>query len=385
MARVDDLSRSLVAFEQHSTLVVVVEMSKSSWLVTGLVPGVTRQPLKKLAADCESLLRLVRRWQEEAVKAGRRVSRTVLAYEAGRDGFWLARWLRSREMESYVIHPTSVAVSREHKRAKTDRLDTALLLRAFLGWLRGEPKHCTMAAIPTLEEEDAKRPNRERDRLTREQTGLINRLKSALARLGICGIKPGQHKTAKLLESLRTPEGQPIPPLTLAELRRDLERLALVREQLRAIEKGRRHRLQEAPDAGMHPKMRLLSRVVGLGEATADTLAHEIFYRLLRDEKAVGRYGGMTGSPQASGKRHREKGLAKAGNAKVRQVMLQLAWRMLLFQKESALVGWYQARIAAGARKKTMIVALARKLLVALWRLVTTGEVPDGFVMRPAV
>jgi transposase len=385
MARVDDLSRSLVAFEQPSTLVVVVEMSKSSWLVTGLVPGITRQPLKKLAADCESLLRLVRRWQEEAVKAGRKVSRTVLAYEAGRDGFWLARWLRSREVESYVIHPTSVAVSREHKRAKTDRLDTALLLRAFLGWLRGEPKHCTMAAIPTLEEEDAKRPNRERDRLTREQTGLINRLKSALARLGIRGLEPGQRKTAKLLESLRTPEGQTIPPLTLAELGRDLERLALVREQLRAIEKGRRHRLQEAPDAGMHPKMRLLNRVVGLGEATADTLAHEIFYRPLRDEKAVGRYGGMTGSPQASGKRRREQGLAKAGNAKVRQVMLQLAWRMLLFQKESALVRWYQARIAAGARKKTMIMALARKLLVALWRLVTTGEVPEGFVMRSAV
>jgi len=385
MARVDDLSRCLVAFEQHSTVVVVVEMSQSHWLVTGLVPGITRQPLKKLAADCESLLRLVKRWQEEAVKAGRKVSRTVLAYEAGRDGFWLARWLRSREVESYVIHPTSVAVSREHKRAKTDRLDTALLLRALLGWLRGEPKHCTMAAIPTLEEEDAKRPNRERDRLTREQTGLINRLKSALARLGIRGLEPGQRKTAKLLESLRTPEGRTIPPLTLAELGRDLERLALVREQLRAIEKGRRHRLQEAPDAGMHPKMRLLNRVFGLGEATADTLAHEIFYRLLRDEKAVGRYGGMTGSPQASGKRRREQGLAKAGNAKVRQVMLQLAWRMLLFQKESALVRWYQARIAAGARKKTMIVALARKLLVALWRLVTTGEVPEGFVMRPAV
>lgn len=384
MAQVEDLSRCLVAFDQNSTLVAVVEMSRSSWLVAGMVPGIARQPMKKVEPDGEALLRVLQRWRDEAVKAGRTVTRIVLAYEAGRDGFWLARWLRRHGVESYVIHPTSVTVSREHKRAKTDRLDAVMLLRVLLGWLRGERGHCSMAAIPTLEEEDAKRPNREHERLTREQTSLINRTKSALAWLGIRGFKPEQRKSAKLLATLRTPEGQPIPPLTLAELRRDLERLEVVREQLRAIEKARRERVDQAPEAGLHPMMRLLGRVVGLGEETSDTLANEIFYRKLRDEKAVGRYGGLTGSPHESGTKRREKGLAKAGNRRVRRIMIPLAWRMVLFQKDSALVQWYQARVTAGARKKTMIVALARRLLVALWRLVTTGEVPEGLVMRPA-
>ena len=162
MAKQNDLSRSLIAFEQNNTLIAVIEMSLNSWLVTGIVPAVERQPLKKMSVDEEALLQLLYRWRDEATKAGRKITRIAVAFEAGRDGFWLARWLRSRGIEAYVIHPTSVAVPREHRRAKTDRLDTELLKRAFLGWLRGEPDHCSMAAIPTLQEEDAKRPNRER-------------------------------------------------------------------------------------------------------------------------------------------------------------------------------------------------------------------------------
>ena len=146
MAQVNDLSRSLTAFDPISTLVVVVEMSKASWLVSGVVPGVERQPLKKLEPDATALLRLIERWRNEAVRAGRPISRVALAYEAGRDGFWLARWLRAHRVEAYVIHPSSVPVSREHRRAKTDRLDTGLLKRSLIGWLRGEKKHCTMAA-----------------------------------------------------------------------------------------------------------------------------------------------------------------------------------------------------------------------------------------------
>ena len=146
----NDLSRSLVAFDQNSTLVAVVELSLKTWLVAGLVPGLTRQPLKKQGADADGLLALLHRWQAEAIKAGHQIERTVVAFEAGRDGFWLARWLRARGIESHVIHPTSIPVSREHRRAKSDRLDTELLMRALLGWLRGEPKHCSMVAVPTL-------------------------------------------------------------------------------------------------------------------------------------------------------------------------------------------------------------------------------------------
>jgi transposase len=185
MPQVDDLSRSLVELKQDTTLVAVVEMSQSSWLVAGLVPGVDRRPLKKLEPDPVALQRLLERWRAEGMKGGRPIERIVLAYEAGRDGFWLARWLRARGIEVQVIHSTSVAVSREHRRAKTDRLDTAMLMRVFLGWLRGERGHCGMVAIPTLEEEDAKRPSRERESLVRERTRIVNRMKSALARLGI--------------------------------------------------------------------------------------------------------------------------------------------------------------------------------------------------------
>jgi transposase len=386
MLQPNDLSRSLVALDQESTLIAVIEMSQSSWLVAGIVPGIERHPLKKLEADEAALLRLLQRWRNEASEAGRTLTRLVVAYEAGRDGFWLARWLRDHGIEAYVIHPASVAVSREHRRAKTDRLDTGMLKRAFLGWLRGEPDHCQMAAIPTLAEEDAKRPNRERESLVGERTRIVNRMKSGLARLGIRGFKPTLRKAPEHLEALRTPEGAPLPPNTLAELQRDMARLRFISDQIKDIEQKRLQRLEQAPEHGPHVMVRLLARVIGVGIETADMLVHEVLSRNLRDRRAVARYAGLTGSPDESGARRREKGLAKAGNARVRRGMIQLAWRFLVFQKDSALAQWYRARTEGtrGALRKTMIVALARKLLIALWRLVTTGEAPAGIVLRPA-
>ena len=253
MPQRNDLSRSLVALDQESTLIAVIEMSQSSWLVAGIVPGIERHPLKKLDPDEETLLRLLQRWRDEATKAGHTITRIVLAYEAGRDGFWLARWLQGRGIEAHVIHPTSVAVSREHRRAKTDRLDTGMLKRAFLGWLRGEPDHCHMAAIPTLEEEDAKRPNRERETLVGERTRIVNRMKSSLARLGIRGFKPTLRKAPERLTMLRTPEGAPLPPNTLAELRRDMARLRFVMDQIKELEAMRLQRLEQTPGQGDGP------------------------------------------------------------------------------------------------------------------------------------
>ena len=387
MPQAKDLSRSLTALDETSTLIAVIEMSQSSWLVAGIVPGVERHPLKKLTPNEETLLHLLLRWRDEAAKAGRSIARIVVAFEAGRDGFWLARWLRARGIEAFVIHPNSVAVSREHRRAKTDRLDTALLQRAFLGWLRGEREHCSMVAIPTLEEEDTRRPSREREALVGERTRIGNRMKSALARLGVRGFKPGLRKAAERLAQLRTPEGVPLPPNTLAELGRDMARLRVITDQIGEIEAARVERLRQQPDEARHPMILLLARVIGIGIETADMLVQEVLSRNLRDRRAVARYGGLTGSPEESGARRREKGLARAGNARVRRGMLQLAWRFLMFQKDSALAQWYRARTAdmRGATRKTMIVALARKLLVALWKLVTTGEVPHGVVLRPAI
>ena len=384
MAQVEDLSRSLVTFDQQSTLVVIVEMSQTSWLVAGTVPGLDRRPLKKLEPNAPTLLRLVKRWVDEATKAGRTITRIVLAYEAGRDGFWLARWLRARGIEAYVIHSTSVAVSREHRRAKTDRLDTEMLMRVFLGWLRGERRHCSMVAIPTLEEEDAKRPSRES--LVGECTRIINRMKATLARLGIRGFKPDLRQAPLRLDALRTPEGVPVPPNTCDEIRRAMARLAWIREPISAIELARVKRLEQAPAQGPDAMVRLLARVIGVGLETADMLVREVLSRNLRDRRAIARYAGLTGSPNESGSKRRERGLAKTGNARVRRGLIQLAWRFLRFQKDSAVVQWYRARTQApeGARKTTMITALARKLRMALWRMVITGPVPEGIVLRSA-
>ena len=378
----DDLSKSLVALDQNRTLVAVVELSHSSWLLGGIVPGIDRHPEKKFAPDQETLLRLLHRWRDEAAKAGRTITCTAIAFEAGRDGFWLARWLRARGIEAHVIHPTSIPVSREHRRAKTDRLDIGLLKRAFLGWLRGETEHCGMAAIPSLEEEDAKRPNRERENLVAGRTRIINRMKGAFTRLGIRGFNPKLRKAPERLASLRTPEDQPIPPNTLAELQRDMARLHFIGEQIKRIEEARLERLHQRPNEGSNAMILELKRAKGIGIETADMLAHEVFSRDLRDQRAVARYAGLTGSPDESGSRRREKGLAKAGNARVRRGMIELAWRFLIHQRDSALAQWYQASVAAGKKRKTMIVALARKLLIALWRFATTGEVPQGVVLR---
>ena len=180
MPQPNDLSRSLVALDQDSTIIAVVEMSQASWLVGGVLPGIERQPRKKLEPSPERLLALLHRWRDESVRAGRTITRIAVAFEAGRDGFWLARWLEARGVEAHVIHPSSVAVSREHRRAKTDRLDTELLKRGFLGWLRGERGHCSMVRVPTIAEEDAKRPNRERECLVKDRTRLVNRMKGTL-------------------------------------------------------------------------------------------------------------------------------------------------------------------------------------------------------------
>jgi transposase len=349
----DDLSRSLVALDQNKTIIAVVELSLAAWLVGGIVPGIQRDLLKKLPPDQEGLLALLHRWRDEAFRTGCRITRTVVAFEAGRDGFWLARWLRARGIEAYVIHPTSIPVSREQRRAKTDRLDIGLLKRAFLGWLRGEKKHCTMVAIPSLKE-DAKRPTREREHLVGKRTGIVNRMKSALVRLGIRGFNPKSRRAAEQLATLRTPEGCPIPPNTLAELERDMARLRFINEQIKQIEDERLKQLRRAPRRALNATVQQLQRIKGVGTETADMLTHEVLSRDLRDDRAVARYAGLTGSPDESGQRRREKGLAKAGNPRVRRGMIQLAWRFLIHQKGSTLVQWYQASTAAGKKPKTM-------------------------------
>jgi len=239
------------------------------------------------------------------------------------------RQLTAQGIEAHVIHASSVAVGRDRRHAKTDRLDVALLLRVLLGWLRGEAGHCSMAATPSIEEEDAKRPTRERENLVGERTRIINRIKASLARLGVRGLNPAQRKAADQLDRLCTPEGAPLQPLAKAELRRDMARLRLIEGQIKEIEQERLARLEEANprEERANGMVRLLTRVVGVGVETADMLSHEIFLRDLRDRRAVARYAGLTGSPDERGSKRRERGLSRAGNPRVRRGMVQLAWR----------------------------------------------------------
>jgi transposase len=381
MAKPYDLP--LVALDHDSTLVCVIEMSGSSWLVAATVPGVDRRPLQKLPVDPARLLAQVERWRQEAARAGRTITRTVVAYESGRDGFWLARLLQGHGIEVYVIHASSVAVSREQRRAKTDRLDTEMLMRALLGWLRREPGHCRMVAIPTVAQEDARR--REREGLVAERTRLTNTIKAELALWGIQGFKPGLKKAAEHLEALRTVEGEPLPPNTLARLHRLLERRRLISEQITAIEQSAVQAVERDP-TGPNALVLLLAQIKGIGLETAQMLVHEVLSRTLRDRRAVARYAGLTGTPDESGSKRREKGIGKAGNPRVRCGMIQLAWRFLMFQPDAALVRWYRERTAGGkgAIRKTMIVALARKLLIALWSYATAGVMPEGVVLKAA-
>jgi transposase len=383
MTKPYDLSKPLVALDHDSTLVCVIEMSGSSWLVAATVPGVDRRPLQKLPVNPTRLLEQVERWRKEATRAGRTITRTVVAYESGRDGFWLARLLQGHGIEAHVIHASSVAVSREQRRAKTDRLDTEMLMRALLGWLRREPGHCRMVAIPTVAAEDARRPGRERDGLVAERTRLTNTIKAELALWGIQGFKPGLRKAAEHLEALRTLEGEPLPPNTLARLHRLLKRRSLLSEQITAIERSAAQAVERDP-TGSNALILLLIKGVGL--ETAQMLVHEVLSRNLRDRRAVARYAGLTGTPDESGSKRREKGISKAGNPRVRRGLIQLAWRFLLFQPDAALVRWYRERTAGGtgAIRKTMIVALARKLLIALWSYASARVMPEGVVLKEA-
>ena len=211
-------------------------------------------------------------------------------------------------------------------------------------------------------------------------------MKATLAWLGVRNFKPTLRKAAERLATVHTPEGTPLPRNVLAELQRDMARLGFVVSQIREIEQARQKRLEQEPETGPHAMVRQVARVIGIGIETADMLVHEVLSRPMRDRKAVARYAGLTGSPDESGARRREQGLARAGNARVRRGMIQLAWRFLRFQNQSALAQWYRARTADSrpGTRKTMIVALARKLLIALWRFVTTGETLDGVILRPA-
>src|SRR3954449_9913459 len=395
------------ALDHESTIVAAVELSARSWLVGAQVAGVPRQCRQKLAASAEGLLAHLDHLRRRAERAGRRVSRVVVAYEAGRDGFWLARWLMAHGIQVYVIQPSSVPVDRRARRAKTDALDVEMLLRTTLAWLRGEPRVCSMVPIPSEAEEDGRRPLRERQGptrrggggagrrplrerqdLIRERLAITNRIDGLLATLGVAGYRPLRRDRRERLEALRQPGGGALPAHAKARLARLLDRLELVLEQIRVLEEARDAAV--ARDAGPGGEAeglaRRLAALKGIGPELATLLAWEAFVRPFRNRRALAAYAGLTGTPSDSGDKRREQGIAKAGNRRLRAALVELAWLWLRYQPESALAAWFRHRTqAAGGRmRKVMIVALARKPLVASWRLCREGVVPEGAALKAA-
>lgn len=361
---------------------VALELSRSGWLAAVLAPGAQRPSRHALrAGDAEQLLALITRRRGTA-------ARICTCYEAGYEGFWLHRRLVAAGVESFVVDPSSLQVDRRARRKKTDAIDVETILRALVGWDRGEPGLCHMVRVPDAAAEDA---SRERERLIHEQTGHVNRIRGLLMTMGIYDFDPRRPDRRDRLTTLITGDGRALPPGLTIEIGREIERLELVERQIAELERDRdpprprgRPRRDPTDPAGAPAPTARLRQLRGVGPTIAAVLSHEVFYRRFANRREVAAYCGLDPTPFASGSLRREQGISKAGNRRARHAAVELAWLWLYWQPDSALARWFRTRCGAatGRFKRIMIVALARKLLIALWRFLETGLVPDGAILK---
>jgi len=364
---------------------VSMELSRSTWLITSLSPG-GGEKMSRHTLPAGDIGALLTRFSELGQKALMRTERSfpiIVIQEAGLDGFWIHRVLESEGIESHVVDPASIATSRRRRRAKTDRIDGEALLRALLAYKRGEPRVCTMVKTPAPEEED-RRLCRERRVLTNERVLHVNRIKGLLFSQGAAGYEPLRRGRRQRLEELRTGDGRPLPPHLKAQISRELDRLELLLEQIKSVE-SERDALLAAQQTTPKPAAMLLA-IKGVGPESAAILWSEGLCRHFDNRRQVASYAGLAPTPWQSGAIHREQGVSKAGNPRLRTTLFQLAWLWLRHQPQSALAIWFKERVNrnGGRLKKTTIVALARKLLVALWRYVTAGVIIEGATMVSA-
>ena len=368
------------------TIRVAIELSVSTWLVAARLPGVEKSRLYRLeGGDTAALLTLIEDLRSRAsTKPGRPVD-VACCFEAGRDGFWLHRVLTAHGIAAYVLEPTSILVNRRARRAKTDRLDAEGMLRVLAAWLSGDRQVCSMVHVPSPEEEDAKRPHREREHLVQEKLRIENRIEALLFTQGIRG-RPSLRSWERDVAELRTGDGRKLPPLLRAELDRLRRRLVLVLEQIREVEAERTEALAATTDDAMSQKITALQGIRGIGENFASVLVREVFYRSFANRRQVASYVGIAPMPYQSGGLDRDRSISRAGNPRARTTLIQLAWLWLRYQPDSALATWFRERVGTlqGRTRRIAIVAMARKLLIALWRYVETGVVPDGVKIRAA-
>lgn len=369
---------------------VSLELSRSICVVTSLSPGGGGK-MSRHTVPAGDVAGLLERFADVRAKALARTGRRfgfVVIHEAGLDGFWLHRVLEREGMESHVVDPASVATSRRRRRAKTDRIDGEALLRTLLAYKRGEPRVCAMVRPPTPEEEDRRRLSRERKVLTAERIAHVNRVKGLLFGQGVGGYEPLRRDRRARLEELRTGDGRPLGAHLKVQIGRELDRLELLLDQIRAVEAARDALLAEEPATVTVPVPvpAMLLGLKGIGPEFACVLWSEGLYRRFDNRRQLAAYAGLAPTPWQSGSVEREQGVSKAGNPRLRTTMIQLAWLWIRHQPDAALTRWFteRVRLNGGRHKKTTITALARKLLVALWKYVTAGVVIEGAVVQTA-
>lgn len=366
------------------TIFLALELSGTSWLVALHAPDADKVERHRLSAGSASeVLDLIARTKARVTRRLGTTPRVACCYEAGRDGFWLHRVLEAQGVASHVMDPTSLQVDRRARRAKTDRLDAQALLRALMAWSRGERQVCSMVHPPSPEHEDERRLSRERGTLVKERVRLCNRIKGLCAAQGIYNYEPIGADRRERLAGLVTADGRALPQRLAAEIGRQLDQLELVLRHLAEVEAVRDARATEARKQG-GSKLAALLRLKGIGPEIATVLQLEVFHRQFANRRDVAAYAGLAPSPFASGGMRREQGISKSGNARARKVLIELAWLWLRHQPESVLARWYRDRVgtATGRVKRIAIVALARKLLVSIWRYVETGLVPAEAAVR---
>src|SRR5215475_2219678 len=373
------------AHDEAVRCLLAIELSKKSWIVavnTPLSEKISRYTLK--GCDRNGLLDLIKKIRARAGREFERPVEVVSCYEAGYDGFWLHRFLEAHGVRNYVIDPASVQVDRRARRAKTDSIDVAQLLRSLMAYLRGDPRVWSVVRVPTVAEEDDRRLHRERDRLINERVQHVNRVKGLCAVHGIYDYEPLRSNRMLRLEQLRTGDGRKLPPYLKAEIVRELQRLELVLTMIKTIEAGRKAIIAAKSPHLNVKKIQDLIKIKGIGPGISTVLVGEVFYRKFNNRQRLGSYVGLTPSHFQSGPMSRDQGISKAGNPKARTVMIELAWIWLRYQPNSPLSVWFHQRVgtAKGRIRRIAIVAVARKLLIALWRYLETGLVPTSAVVR---
>jgi transposase len=375
------------ASAEYATVHLVFELSKAKWELGLMLPGSEKMSRYLIAGgDLAALTGCLAAARTKAARGGKPV-RIVSCYEAGFDGHWLHRWLTDQGVTNYEIDPASIQVNRRMRRAKTDRIDLEQLMRTLLAHLRGEPRVCSVVHVPTIEDEDRKRRTRERDYLIDERTAHTNRIKGLLHAQGIRDVMPRKPNFIAGLAILRTGDGRPLPEKLKWEIMREHERLCLVDRQLQAIEGDSRAELRAAQGGSQEAKTVMLAQLKGIGMVGGQGLVNEVFYRSFDNRRQVGSYIGLAGTPYNSGASERDQGISKAGNRRARELAIELAWLWLRHQPGSELSRWFHERVRdlKGRPRRVAIVAVARKLMVALWRYLETGVVPTGAVLRPSL